>query len=317
MGGVDCGERLDGVIRGDREDESLGGAVERVARAADPLDEGRDLTGRVVLDHPVDGPDVDTELERRRGHEAFDLPAFEARLDPLALLPGQGTVVDRDILTDHRQAGAEELGEGTGVHEDERRAALVEGVVDRGEAGRGLRGDVEVASGLEVLVDGTRPFDSILVSFLERREEDFEGLPAAEERGDRIRVTHGGGKADALEIPLRNSTEPLKPDRQLDPAPVLRELMDFIDDDVSHRLEVTLHQFPGEDRLQGLRGGDEDVGGIGGLLSAIRSRRVAVPHGGCETRGRYEALDTVDQIPIKGSQGRDVEGPDPIPLAGP
>src|SRR6266498_1700950 len=202
------------------------------------------------------------------------------------------------------------------VHEDERRSALVEGVVDRREAGRGLRGDVEVASGLEVLVDRTRPFDSIIVSFLERCEEDFEGVLAAEERGDRIRMAYRGGKADTLEVPFHDSTEPLESDGELDSPSVSRELMDFIDDDVSHRLEVTLHQFPGEDRLQGLRGGDEDVGGIGGLLSAIRSRRVAVPHGGCETRGRYEALDTVDQIPIKGSQGRDVEGPDPIPLAG-
>src|SRR3989442_5501433 len=60
--GLDRGEGFDGVIRGDREDESLGGAVERVARAADPLDEGRDLTGRVVLDDSVDGADVDAEV---------------------------------------------------------------------------------------------------------------------------------------------------------------------------------------------------------------------------------------------------------------
>src|SRR5437867_8739183 len=60
--GLDRGEGFDGVIRGYREDESLGGAVERVARAADPLDEGRDLTGRVVLDDSVDGPDVDAEF---------------------------------------------------------------------------------------------------------------------------------------------------------------------------------------------------------------------------------------------------------------
>src|SRR5438445_2701817 len=125
LSGLDRGEGFDGGIRGDREDEPLGCAVERVARAADPLDEGRDSTGRVVLDHPVDRPDVDAELERRRGYEAFDLPALEARLDPLALLSREGAVVDRDVLTDHREAGAEQLGEGADVHEDERRTALV------------------------------------------------------------------------------------------------------------------------------------------------------------------------------------------------
>src|SRR5437867_6307849 len=61
--GLDRGEGFDGVIRGDRADESLGGAGEGVAREADPLDVGRGLPGRVVLDHPVDGPDVDAELE--------------------------------------------------------------------------------------------------------------------------------------------------------------------------------------------------------------------------------------------------------------
>src|SRR5437899_398301 len=62
--GLDRGKGFDRVIRGNREDEPFGGAVERVARAADPLDEGRDLTRRVVLDDPVDGADIDAELER-------------------------------------------------------------------------------------------------------------------------------------------------------------------------------------------------------------------------------------------------------------
>src|SRR6266487_2988085 len=64
----------------------------------------------------------------RYTNKALQLPAFEARLDPLPLLSRQGTVVDRDVLPDHREARAEELREGTGIHEDERRTALVEGV---------------------------------------------------------------------------------------------------------------------------------------------------------------------------------------------
>src|SRR5881628_798770 len=60
--GFHCGEGLDRVVRGNRQDQPAGGAIERVARAADPLDKGRDLTGRVVLDDSVDGPDVDAEF---------------------------------------------------------------------------------------------------------------------------------------------------------------------------------------------------------------------------------------------------------------
>src|SRR5437870_2158578 len=141
--------------------------------------------------------------------------------------------------------------------------------LDRGEAGSRLWGDVQVAGGLEVLVDGARPFDAVLVSFLERREEDFEGLLAAEERSDCVRVADRGGEADSLEIPLGDSTEPLEADGKLDSPSVLRELMDLIDDDESHLFEVTLHQFSGEDRLQGLRGRDEDVRWIRGLFSAL------------------------------------------------
>src|SRR5881628_1921752 len=49
-------------------------------------------------------------------------------------------VRDGDVLPEHREAGTEELGQGAGVHEDERGAALIERIVDRGEAGRRLRG---------------------------------------------------------------------------------------------------------------------------------------------------------------------------------
>src|SRR3989442_2432877 len=109
---LDRGEGLDCVVRRYREDQPAGGAVECVPRTADTLDQGGDLPRRVVLDDLVHGPDVDAELEGRGRDKAFDLPALESRLDPLALLAGQRAVVDRDILTDHREAGAGELRQG-------------------------------------------------------------------------------------------------------------------------------------------------------------------------------------------------------------
>src|SRR3989441_3107220 len=199
---LDRGEGLDRVVRRHREDEPAGGAVEFVARTADSLDQGRDLPRGVVLDDLVHSADVDAELEGRGRDQAFDLPALEARLDPLALLSRQRAVVDRDILTDHREAGAKELRKGARIDEDEGRPALIERIVDRGEAGSRLGSDVEVPGGLEVFVDGTRPLDPVFVSFLERRKEDFEGPLAAEKRGDCVRVAYRGGKADSLEIPL-------------------------------------------------------------------------------------------------------------------
>src|SRR5437867_1195758 len=103
--GFHCGEGLDRVVRGNRQDQPAGGAIERVARAADPLDKGRDLTGRVVLDDSVDGPDVDAEFQSTCGYEPFDLSAFETRLDPLSFFPRERAVVDRDVLADHGETG--------------------------------------------------------------------------------------------------------------------------------------------------------------------------------------------------------------------
>src|SRR3989475_11473426 len=115
--------------------------MQLVARSSDPLDEGRDLPRRVVLDDLIDRPDVDPELEGGRRHEPFDVSAFESGLDALPFLAGEGAVVDGDVLSEHREAGTEELGAGAGVHEDERGAAFVKGVINRKEAGRRLRGE--------------------------------------------------------------------------------------------------------------------------------------------------------------------------------
>src|SRR5207249_4557824 len=85
---LDRGERLDRVIRRNREDQSARCAFQLVARPADPLDQRSNLPRRIVLDDLVYGPDVDSELKSRCGHEPFDLPSLKARLDPLALFPG-------------------------------------------------------------------------------------------------------------------------------------------------------------------------------------------------------------------------------------
>src|SRR5436309_15687209 len=132
-------------------------------------------------------------------------------------------------------------------------------MVDRRGAARHLGGDVEVPGGLEVFVDRTRPFDAIFVSLLERRNENLERALPTEQGGDCVWMTDSCRQADSLEIPFRDATEALQADRELDPAAVIRELMDLVDDDITHAPEVTLHHLPGEDRLQGHGGGDHDI----------------------------------------------------------
>src|SRR2546422_9415217 len=102
----------------------------------------------------------------------------------------------RHILSDHGETRAEQFREGTCVHEDEGRSTLVQGIVDRGEPGRGLGSDVEVSSGLEVLVDRSRPFETIFVLFLQIRLEYRQRFLAAEDGGYRLGMAKGGTESD-------------------------------------------------------------------------------------------------------------------------
>ena len=217
----------------------------------------------------VDGPDVDPELQGRRAHETADLPRLESGFDAGALFPGQGPVMDGHILSNHSETRAEQFRKGPCIHEDEGRSALVQGIVDRGEPGRGLGSNVEVSSGLEVLVDRSRPFETVFVLFLEVRLEHRQGFLAAEDRGNRFGMADGGGESDPPEVVFGNATQSLQTDRQLDTTPVMRKLVDFVDDYELDPPEMTLHDFSGKNRLQSLGSRDENARRNCGLLPSL------------------------------------------------
>src|SRR5881409_2438019 len=253
------------------------GSIQLVARSSDPLDEGRDLPRRVVLDDLIDRPDVDPELEGGRRHEPFDVSAFESGLDALPFLAGEGAVVDGDVLSEHREARTEELGQRAGVHEDERGAALAERIVDRGEPGCRLRGDVEVSGGLEILVDRAGPLDAVFVLLLEGSHQDFERVLTSEQGRDGTRMADGRGEPDPLET-AGDRTQALQSDGELDSSAIRRELMNFVDDDVFDVLQMTLHELSGQNRLERLGSRDEDVWRSCSLTPAFGRRGVAMAH---------------------------------------
>src|SRR5439155_1748604 len=82
LGRLDRREGLDRVVRGDGQDEATGCAVEFVAGSSHPLDQRRELAGRVVLHDLVDGPDGECKLQTRGAHETADLPGLESRFEP-------------------------------------------------------------------------------------------------------------------------------------------------------------------------------------------------------------------------------------------
>src|SRR2546427_69284 len=300
---------------GHKLDRTSRGLGQLVARSSDPLDEGRDLPRRVVLDDLIDRPDVDPELEGGRRHEPFDVSAFESGLDALPFLAGEGAVVDGDVLSEHREARTEELGQGAGVHEDERGAALVERIVDRGEPGCRLRGDVEVSGGLEILVDRAGPLDAVFVLLLEGSHQDFERVLTAEEGRDGSRMADRRGEPDTLEA-TGDRTQAFESDGELDSSAIRRELMDFVDDDVFGVLQMTLHDLPRQNCLERLGSRNEDVRRSRGLFPPFGRRSVAMAHRSRQTRTRYEVVNPINHVAVERSQWSNVKGANSRPRTG-
>src|SRR5207247_11304828 len=111
---------------------------------------------------------------------------------------------------------------------------------------------------------------------LSRRFDDREGRPASEEPRDNLRLGNGRGEADSLESLRGRLPQPFERDCKLRPPPVLDELVDLVDDHVPPVPEVPPHPLPRPDRLEGLRGRDQDVRRLRALPPPVLLRRVPV-----------------------------------------
>src|SRR5206468_12666839 len=88
--------RLHELVEGEREDAPLRDLPQRVARAADALEERRDRSGRADLDREVYVAYVDAELERRGGNKGPQFPGFEPLFRVESTRAGEAPVVARD-----------------------------------------------------------------------------------------------------------------------------------------------------------------------------------------------------------------------------
>ena len=87
---------FDQVVARQREQPALRHAADRVAGAADALQEAGDRARRAELADQVDVADVDAELQRRGGHQHLQLAALQPLLGVEALLLRQAAVVRGD-----------------------------------------------------------------------------------------------------------------------------------------------------------------------------------------------------------------------------
>src|SRR5207245_1638877 len=155
--------------------------------------------------------------------------------------------------------------------------------------------------------DRARPLDAVLVLFLEGSHQDFERLLTAEEGRDGTRMADGRGEPDPLED-TGDRTQAFESDGELDSSAIRRELMDFVDDDVFHVLQMALHELSGQNRLERLGSRNQDVRRSGSLLSPFGRRGVAMAHCSRQARTRYEALNPINHVAVESPQWGNVKG---------
>ena len=119
---------FDQIVARKGKEPPLGRAVDRVARAADPLQKRRDRARRAELADEVDVADVDAELERGGGDHRFQLAALQPLLGRKPPLLGHAAVMggDRILAEPVGELARDPLAHAAGVDEDERRPVLAD-----------------------------------------------------------------------------------------------------------------------------------------------------------------------------------------------
>src|SRR5205807_6893547 len=115
-------------------------------------------------------------------------------------------------------------------------------------------------------------------------------------------MANGGRESDPLKAVFGNPAQPLKPDCQLDASAVMGELMNLVDDDVPDRFQVTLHNLARKNCLEGLRSGNQNVGGSRGLLAPFGWGSIAMSHRHGEFRSVNKMSKALDHVSIQGAQ---------------
>ncbi len=188
---------------------------------ADALDACGDAGRRLDLQHEVDRAHVDTELEGRGCHEAFDRARLELILDEHALLARDRTVMGAQQLFARElvDARSDALGQTPGVDEDDRRAMLADQLkqprVDRGpDAVLDLTGFAVFNRhsrhvfdwDLDTNVHGLEP---------SRVDNGHLALCATKESGDLFERPLGSRKTDPLRLDLGQLSQPLEAQSQV------------------------------------------------------------------------------------------------------
>ena len=281
-----------------REDHAATHLVDVVPGPPDALEPAGDRGRRLDLDDQVDRAHVDPQLERRGRHERGQPAVLQRLFDRDPLLAGDRAVVRADQLLAGQlvQALREALGQAPAVDEDQRAPVgpdqLEDARVDRrpdahpplAAAHRAAR-LVLRGQGLAETAHVLHGDDDLEVERLARpgiHQRHAAALAApSEEAPDRLQRALGGREADPLERRCARGAqafEAFEAQGQVRAALRAGDRVDFVDDHVLHAPQ-DLARLRGQQKVERLGRGDEDLGWMLRDKAPFRGRRVARARG--------------------------------------
>ena len=281
-----------------REDPPAARAADLVPGSAHALDAARHAAGALHLDHEVDGAHVDSQLEAARGDERGQPASLERLLDDHPLLRGEAPMVGAGNLRIGQlvQAEREALGQAPVVHEDQGRPVGADqlehrrihrrpdGLARSGVTGHRERIVVHRRTGVGQVAHVLDRHDHLEVELLAlacvddcHRAGGTGVVVAAEEPGDLLERSLRGREADPLQRAVDGAFQPLEAERQVRAALRRGDGVDLVDDHGARGLEH-LDAPRGEQQVEALRSGDEDVGRLAQHACAVALRRVTRAH---------------------------------------
>ncbi len=232
-------------------------AADGVARSSHALQERRDPMRRADLADEIHMSDVDAQLERGGGDER----AQPARLEPgfrvEACLFRQASVMRRDraLAEPFAQMPRQALGHPSRVHEDERRPMRRD---ERREPIVVLLPDLVRHHGVE---RGAGNLDAEIHLAAMSRVDDGARLArcADEVASDLVDRLLRGGQADPQQRLPADGAQPLEREGEMGATSRADHGVDFIDDDRAHGAQHVPAAFGGQQQVERLGRGDEDV----------------------------------------------------------
>ena len=270
-GGVEERRAVAEIVARERKEPALRYPADGVARASHALQERRDRARRAELADEIDVADVDPELERRGRDQDLQLPALQPLLGVEPDLAGEAAVMRGDLVRAEPlgEMARRALGEPPGVDEHERRAVLVR---ERREAVVHLLPRVARHHRLE---RRRRQLEREVAVLDVPGVDDRAGRTAGQEAPDLLDRLLRGGEPDAHQPRSGQRLEPLERQREVRAALVRRERVDLVDDDRARRPQHLAARLAGQQDVERLGRGDDDVRRALAHARALGLRRVA------------------------------------------